>query len=218
MLVNRDSFNQLNKKQDGLVLFVALIALVVMSLAGVSLIRSVDTNSQIAGNLAFKQNTVISSNIGLEAMADTVGKQTLAYAVKNSPTDGYYATCNKFDLSTDAECDGGKLTDDAIWVDANSKKADGDGIAAGKDQFGNTIRYIVERMSTDGDEDDEIDVTKTLMASIKDLDLNGASTKGTGEEQGSTLENKSVPLPIYRITLRIEGPKDAVSYVQAYFS
>ena len=41
--------------QSGVVLFIALIVLVAMSLAGVALVRSVDTNLLIAGNLAFKQ-------------------------------------------------------------------------------------------------------------------------------------------------------------------
>ena len=42
-------------KQQGVVLFIALVALVVMSLAAVALIRSVDTNTLIGGNLSFKQ-------------------------------------------------------------------------------------------------------------------------------------------------------------------
>ena len=43
-------------KQRGVVLFIALIALVAMSLAAVALVRSVDTATIIAGNLAFKQS------------------------------------------------------------------------------------------------------------------------------------------------------------------
>jgi len=50
--------------QRGVVLFVALIALVVMSLAAVALIRSVDTATIIAGNLAFRQSATTSSDRG----------------------------------------------------------------------------------------------------------------------------------------------------------
>ena len=42
------------QRQHGLVLFFALIAMVVMSLAAVALIRAVDTSTLIAGNLACK--------------------------------------------------------------------------------------------------------------------------------------------------------------------
>ena len=41
------------RKQSGVVLFISLIILVAMSLAGIALIRSVDTSNLIAGNLAF---------------------------------------------------------------------------------------------------------------------------------------------------------------------
>lgn len=54
-------------KQRGVVLFFALIALVAMSLAAVALIRSVDTSTLIAGNLAFKQATKNSAEAGIEA-------------------------------------------------------------------------------------------------------------------------------------------------------
>jgi type IV pilus assembly protein PilX len=47
---------QSSHKQQGVVLFVALIVLVAMSLAGVSLLRTVDTGTQVAGNLASHQS------------------------------------------------------------------------------------------------------------------------------------------------------------------
>jgi type IV pilus assembly protein PilX len=54
-------------KQRGVVLFFTLIALVVMSLAAVALIRSVDTSTMIAGNLAFRQSGGSSTDTGIEA-------------------------------------------------------------------------------------------------------------------------------------------------------
>jgi len=54
-------------KQRGVVLFFTLIALVVMSLAAVALIRSVDTSTMIAGNLAFKQSGSSATDTGMEA-------------------------------------------------------------------------------------------------------------------------------------------------------
>jgi len=50
----------------GAVLFIALIVLVAMSLAGIAIMRSVDTATLIAGNLAFKQGTMHSSDNGIE--------------------------------------------------------------------------------------------------------------------------------------------------------
>ena len=59
--LQRPAFN----KQRGVVLFFAMIALVVMSLAAVALIRSVDTSTMIAGNLAFKQTATNSGSAGI---------------------------------------------------------------------------------------------------------------------------------------------------------
>ena len=55
------------KQQRGVVLFLALIALAILSLAAVALIRSVDTNTLIAGNLSFKQAATTSADAGTEA-------------------------------------------------------------------------------------------------------------------------------------------------------
>ena len=42
--------------QRGVVLFVALIVLIVMTLAGLALLRQMGAGTSIAGNLAFKEN------------------------------------------------------------------------------------------------------------------------------------------------------------------
>ena len=52
--------------QHGVVLFVALIAMVVMSLAGVALIRAVDTAGSVAGNLAFREASVPAVSMAIE--------------------------------------------------------------------------------------------------------------------------------------------------------
>ena len=52
------------RKQKGLVLFLALIALVAMSLAAAALVRSVDSGILAAGNLAFKQAAIMSAETG----------------------------------------------------------------------------------------------------------------------------------------------------------
>jgi Tfp pilus assembly protein PilX len=54
-------------KQRGVVLFFALISLLAIMLAAVALIRSVDTSTMIAGNLAFKQAATTSGDAGTEA-------------------------------------------------------------------------------------------------------------------------------------------------------
>ncbi|OYZ70505.1 MAG: hypothetical protein B7X98_00685 [Methylophilaceae bacterium 17-43-7] len=197
--------------QQGLVLFVALMALVVMSLASVALIRSVDTSSQITGNLAFKQSTSITSSYGIEAMADTIGSQLKIYATTNDPSNGFYAVCTTFDTGATGQCNGENLVAEATWTDANSKLASGAGISDGKDPYGNTIRYIVERMCNQAGNSN---IDRCLMASSP-TDTSSKNVVGIGTP---ILEPISEPLPLYRVTVRISGPKNTVTYVQAFVS
>lgn len=53
--------------QRGVVLLITLIILVAMTLAGIGMMRSVDTGSMIAGNLAFRQATMHASDAGTSA-------------------------------------------------------------------------------------------------------------------------------------------------------
>ena len=53
-------------RQRGVVLFIALIVLVAMSLAGVSMMRSVDVGNKIAGNLALRQSAANAAEFAFE--------------------------------------------------------------------------------------------------------------------------------------------------------
>ena len=55
------------RAQSGLSLMMALIGLVAMSLTAMAMIRSVDIGNSIAGNLAFRQSTLQTTDVGTEA-------------------------------------------------------------------------------------------------------------------------------------------------------
>jgi Tfp pilus assembly protein PilX len=200
------------KHQSGVVLFVALVAMVVMSLAAVALIRSVDTNSMIAGNISYKQTAAISSSFGLENVADTLGIKSLAYGNSNDAGNGYYATCKTFD--TTSTCDGKNLTADSSWVPGTkSRLADGiaTGITGGVDAYGNTIQYIVERMCNLASAPDSTNCL--LVTSNND---NGSHNALNEPEAGAP--EVLTEIPLYRVTVRIAGPKNTISYIQAFIS
>lgn len=60
------AFPSPRRGQRGVVLFIALIAMVVLSLAGVALIRAVDTSGSAAGNIAFREASVTAVNLAVE--------------------------------------------------------------------------------------------------------------------------------------------------------
>ena len=52
--------------QRGVVLFVALIVLIIMTLAGLALLRQMGVGTSIAGNVAFKENATSVADRGTE--------------------------------------------------------------------------------------------------------------------------------------------------------
>src|SRR5690606_7446226 len=132
-------------RQRGVVLFIALIALLVMSLAAVALIRSVDTNTMIAGNLALRQSAMASSDRGAEKAMDWLAdkaEENLALLDADNNAEGYYATYfPTIDANGDGKTDDG---DDRLFA---KSLVDGNGrLDTADDGQGNKIEYIIQRM------------------------------------------------------------------------
>ncbi|SDK70809.1 hypothetical protein SAMN05192566_2151 [Methylophilus rhizosphaerae] len=213
--------------QRGLVLFFALLALAVMSIAAVALIRSVDTNALLSGNMVFRQSAGTASNVALEGIAENIAKKVaLADSIKHNPQVGYYANCSRFDTQPDAlVCDGNTLTTMA-WSDSNSSLApsqtDGnDEIRNGSDRQGNEIRYVVERMCNYSEAEinagtAKSDASRCMMA----------SSPNNGENCSHNVTNlelfkrciSSSDSPLYRVTIRIAGPKNTLTFMQSFIS
>lgn len=198
------------QQQRGLVLFLALMALVVMSLAAVALIRSVDTNNLIAGNLAFKQAATTSADAGTEAaitmligMRDAgvnAGKNVLndathTFNVTPATRNGYYSSANTL-----------ALTADATWNNVNN-------VLVGTDNSGNTLQYIAERMC------------RTPNVAIQDAGclFSTAAEDKDGQQvklPQNICDGAGCPVagqtPQIRVTVRVTGPKNSVSYIQTF--
>jgi len=198
-------------RQRGVVLFFALIALVVMSLAAVALIRSVDTSTLIAGNLAFRQAATTTGDRGVESAISMLaatedamkvaGKSVYTDATNTfnvtAPANGYYSNADP----------ALNLTDPATWVDANSFLLPDDG-------SGYSVRYIVQRMCRDPGL--PADFKANCLFSSPAVDNNGHSIplpSNICQGSGCPVAGQS---PEYRITSRTAGPANTVSYVQAF--
>ncbi len=189
-------------KQHGVVLFFALIALVVMSLAAVALIRSVDTASLIAGNLSFRRSATVSADSGTETALAWLTTQASTALENNITGNAYYAT-DRNAL--------GVLVNPKDLLNAllppYPKQATGVGIAAGVDQSGNTITYVIQRMCKAAGP-----VTETNCL------LSAASTLAGHSMGGDQSLELSASSPIYRVTAKVVGPRNTVSYIQAFIS
>lgn len=202
------------RRQQGVVLFLALIALVMLTLAGVALLRSVGANVFLAGNIAFREAAVHAADSGIE---DAIGwMQSLSASDQEKlKSDGsnsndsrwkaYRANWQEGLDPTDLENSGTSQ----LWNDAYqlaSKVA------------GNNVFYVIHRLCyCDGsptgsctNKTDEVNQclkvttsTTTSVVSHRDCGYGGCPPAGAATSTA-----------YYRITARAVGPRNTQTFVQ----
>lgn len=178
--------NNVNAKrhQQGAVLFIALIALVVMALGVLAIQRSLDSVTGIAGNIGFRQQGVAESDAVVEAAVTWL--KTAGGLDDNLSGNGYYATR-----------DFGLVNGDMLKFDwANARKLD--------DADGFQRWYVIHRMC--------IERGVPTIATCADSGNTLTQSSSTGETKG--LQGAGGVTPLYRITARTLGPRNSESIVQ----
>jgi Tfp pilus assembly protein PilX len=202
------------RRQAGVVLMVALIMLVAMTLAGLALIRSMDTTNLIAGNMAFQQAATHSADAGVEAAIAWLeaNKKT---GILDSPYPGVGYTANAPVYTADQA--GPKLWSSVLASGicplpmAPIPPAGGGACSAlpgTLDDSGNTVAFMIQRLC--GGTGIQIGAQ---CASQPGSSSTYGNNEGPGEEQ-----LKFSTVVYYRITVRVAGPRNTVSYVQAIVS
>lgn len=195
--------------QRGVAVLIALVVLVAMSLAAVALMRSVDTASLIAGNLAFRQGATIGGDIGVEAARTAL--LGIADLGSNASGSGYYATVP---AATAIDLTGNRLSSKSLWVSWPGTPGTGQApfCLPTDTTTGNAVCYIIHRLCTNtGDIDPATCFTYISSAGGGD---DSDRTPHTGKRQGGAAE--STPQGYYRITVRTAGPRNNVSFLQAF--
>lgn len=194
-------------RQEGLALLVAMIMLIAMSLAGIAMVRSVDTAFLIAGNLAFRQGATTSGDAGVEAARTWLLANNGAALASDQSSQGYYATSQDA-LDLTGNVTKGNVADDVAWEGAGAAQPK----CLATDTAGNTVCYIVHR----------------LCSASGALDASTCSTQQTtkgGSSLGairpmSTYQERSwsevATMAYYRVTVRIAGPRENVGFIQAF--
>jgi len=182
-------------REAGVVLFVALIVLVAMSFAGLAIMRSVGSSVLVASNLAFKQTTTAGAERGVEAAKAWLLGQAGGALNSNNLASGYYSGWTAFNpLTFNWNASPGVAT-----------------LAA--DAAGTSIRYVIHRLCQE--QNAPIDATGQHCVMKSTPTITGGGSAG-GPQIGQAPLKTSVS-PYYRVTVRSEGPKNAISYVQVIF-
>jgi type IV pilus assembly protein PilX len=195
----------LPSRQRGVVLFIALIVMVVMSLAALGLIRSVDTTTAVLGNLAMRQSAILPAQYAVEsagvALFSDLGGPLIPDINVDFPAQNYYAEHSQAagwddqygvpqPLQTKAAAQARALQ---LPVVAN-----------------NTITYVIERMCNPTAPN--IPPGNGAAGSWCDM--------GQPKQSPGTTVNQGNPLILpqqvfYRVTVRVDGPQNTVSFLQA---
>jgi Tfp pilus assembly protein PilX len=197
-------------RQRGVVLIIALIVLVAMTLASVAMVRSIDTSTIVAGNLAFRQSGIAGGDAGVEAAIAWLGKNSTALN-EDSPPNGYYATGQHCLDLTGAGRFPVECTPPHAVLDWNSP---GNVKTVGEDSAGNRISYVIHRMC------DSAGAVDGATCATDQSSLNEGRSKGSATEQKTYghIKMAAIDRVYYRITVRVAGPRNAVSMVQAIVS
>jgi len=187
-------------RQRGVVLFIALIVMVALSLAAIALIRSVDTTTTVIGNLAFRQASILPANMAVEeAAAALFSDADVARAIRipnrdsNLPAENYFASWQNSDDARGIPAQLQKrtaFTQTKMLVDASLTGAQTE------------VRYVIERM---------------CVAAAPPTNANCDLLPPAGPF-GTTVGDSSLTLPsvpYYRVTIRVDGPQNTASFVQA---
>ena len=187
------------RAQRGVTLIIALIVLVAMTLAGVAMMRSVDTGTIVVGNIAFRQSTVHSADQGLQAAFNfvTAGSGgTVLFNDDNQPgaaSKGYWSS-----VPTDEP----DWFANATWTNAAVLNG---GVA---DASGNVVYYIIQRLCKDPN------VSNNAVGQSCAATPDSASVSGEGIDASAPNYFTRPPATHYRITARSVGPRNSVAIVQ----
>ena len=172
-------------RQQGVVLFIALIVLVAMTLAGLAIMRSVDTSNLVSGNVAFRQAALSSGDGGLDTAFTWLKNNSITGVLNNNSfPDGYYAIVyNPADWTVAS-----------AW--ANAK-------VVGTDANGNSVSYVISRLCTNlGPYDANCASGGSVGSTKNNFDV-------------GTNAWTSPPVIYFRVTVRVDGPRSTLSIVQS---
>lgn len=180
--------------ERGVVLFVALIVLVAMSLAGVALMRSVDTGVVVAGNMAFKQAAITVADRGTQVAAQWISANSVGNTLVSTNAAAGYSS--------------NYPTPEPDWFDMANWAGAALVNGGTPDASGNVVRYVVHRMCTHQDlRYNESPNECALYFGLSGAASGGSMAVGAPQFLGT-------PQLYYRITTRVDGPRDTVSIIQ----
>lgn len=168
-------------------LFVAIIVLVAMTLAGLAMMRQMGVGTSIAGNVAFKENATSVADRGTEWARQWLTLNQAALNNDNLPAGYHSSWAASVDPTT------------FDWSPAGSFQLPA--------EVGNVASVYIERLCA----------TPNLSA-LAPTQVCSDKPVGTGPSRGGgaypSVLPPTPPQPYFRVTTRVDGPRNTRSYTQ----
>ena len=184
----------------GVALITALIVLLAMTLAALGIVRSTFTSTRIAGNLAFQQAATQSADVGIEAAIAWLETNRAGTRLHNHIDIGGGEPVGYFARREDPAAG---VSWQTYWDTVITTTARVNTLPA--DDAGNQVSWVVHRLcNAIGDP-----VSGVGCEATPELTGGESGSKGSGVVGLLTASQR-----YYRITARVDGPRNTVSFVQ----
>jgi Tfp pilus assembly protein PilX len=193
------------RAERGVVLLIALIVLVAMTLAGLGMMRSLDTGTIVAGNIGYREAAVATADTGVEAARTWLLANSNSLNADN-PAAGYYSTRQDSLDITGNMTEGGH--DGVNWGGSDPTQTVAAFSLGTVDTSGSTVYYLIHRLCSNPG---TINGTNQSCAVATNIGTGSTQSSPDYSSYGLTTTNQVY----YRITVRVNGAKNTIGYVQA---
>jgi Tfp pilus assembly protein PilX len=188
-------------RQRGAVLLVTLIALVVLLLASIALVRSVDTGNLISGNMAFREAALQNADVGIEAAFNAL-PDILASSKDANIANQYYALRQTLDSRS--------VPSGVNWSNVVCRDNTNKALTCSTQDY--QVKYIIERMC------DQQTAGSTVVTNVQSYCFTDVGDGKGGSLNWNSPVFSNASAIYYRVTVQVTGPRNTVSYVQAMIS
>jgi type IV pilus assembly protein PilX len=182
----------MKRHSRGIILLVSMVAVVALAFAGMALVRATATTAAIADNVNARQQAIFAASAALEhdvvALFEAAGIDT----THDDASHNYFASRQ---AGEDRRGVPALLLSAAAYPAAAGIVDAGDGFV---------VRHVIERLCL-----------LPGAATVENCTLSPPSVEAAS---GAPPAGEPVRQPTYRVTLRVEGPRGAATFVQAMLS
>ncbi|TFY97032.1 pilus assembly PilX family protein [Ramlibacter humi] len=208
----------LKRAQQGISLLFTIIALVVVMLTALAVTHSIDTSAAIVGNLSFRQDALMASNVASEQAVDWLrGKIAVSGALEaDLPNEGYYATSR----------DQLDVTGTRTTAAARLPVVNWDGACLGLESStyldcttlpftptsgvkGNKVQWVITRLCGNAGAEDGLNPCARPPS-----DGSSGGPADRSEPTGAGRLQDPQRSPYYRILVRVQGARNSVTYTE----